>query len=69
MREVLVGTQEAEIVLPMAICQYAFQIDRLTWIQRGPLSDLLFQRAFPIRATKVASDVLSDTLKKTFAKW
>ena len=50
----------------MAVRQYAFQVDQLTWIQRGPLSDLLFQRAFPI---KVASDVLSDAIKEIWAKW
>ena len=53
----------------MAVCQYAFQVDQLTWIQRGPLSDLLFQRAFPPKVTKMTSDFLSDAFKEIFAKW
>ncbi len=53
----------------MAVCQYTFQVNRLTWIQRGPLSDFLFQRAFPTKVTKVTSDVLSNVFKETFAKW
>ena len=53
----------------MAVRQYTFQVDRLTWIQRGPLSNLLFQRSFPIKVTKVTSDVLSDAFKETFGKW
>ena len=52
----------------MAVRQYAFQVDRLTWIQRGPLPDLLFQRAFPTKVTKDTSDLLSDAFKKIFAK-
>ena len=53
----------------MTVRQYAFQFNRLTWIQRGPLSDFLFQRAFPSKVTKMTSDVLSDAFKEIFAKW
>ena len=55
-------------MLPMAICQYAFQIDRLTWIQRSPLSDLFFKRTFPTKIIKVASDILSDAFKEISAQ-
>ena len=53
----------------MAICQYTFQIDRLIWIQGGPLSDLFFQRTFPIKITKIVSDILADAFKEMFAQW
>ena len=32
MLKVFVGTQEAEVVLPMAVGEYAFQVDRLARI-------------------------------------
>jgi len=66
--EVFVGTDEAEVVLPMAICEYAFQIDRLSWIQRGPFCDLLFQSTVPAGELKRGSDILSDALKETVPK-
>ena len=69
MLEVFVGTQEAQVVFPMAVSQYAFQVDHLTWIQQGPLSDFLFQRGFPTKVTKITSDVLSNVFKETFTKW
>ena len=53
----------------MAVRQYTFQIHRLIWIQRGPLSDFLFQGAFPSKITKTPSDFLSDAFKEIFAKW
>ena len=51
----------------MTVRQHAFQVNRLTWVQRGPLFNLSFQRAFPTKVTKVTSDVLSDEFQEFFA--
>ena len=69
MLEILLGAYQAQVVLSMAVREYAFQVNRLTRIQRGPLFDFLFQRAFPIIATKVQAEVLADAFKQTFGKW
>ena len=55
-------------MLPMAVREYAFQIDRGIRIQRTPLFDILFQRTAPTAASTRVLDVLSDTLKKTIAQ-
>ena len=68
MFEVIVRTQEAQVVLPMAVRQYAFEGNLLTWIQRGPFCDLLFQSPVPTGVPKRASDLLSDAVKETIAQ-
>ncbi len=55
-------------MLPVTICEYALQIDRLSWIQRGPFSDLFFQRTVPAGELKRGTDILSDALKETVPK-
>lgn len=56
LHEVLVGTQKTEVVLPVAICEYTLQIERLAWIQRRPFSYLLFQSTVPASAMKRAAN-------------
>ena len=55
-------------MLPMAIREYPFQVDRSVRIQRTPLFDLLFQRTAPTGVPRRVFDVLSDALKKTIAQ-
>ena len=68
MCKVFVGAQEPEVVLPMAVREYAFQVDRGVRIQRAPLFDLLFQWTVPTGVPKRVLDVLSDAFKKTIAQ-
>ena len=68
MREIFVGTQEAKVVLSMAVREYAFQVDRLAGIQRCPLLNLLFQSTIPTATPKRASNILPDAFKEIIAK-
>ena len=52
----------------MAVRQYAFEGNLLTWIQRGPFSDLLFQSTVPTGVPKRTSDIPSDAFKETLAQ-
>jgi len=69
MLEILFRAYEAQVVLAMAIREHAFQVNRLTRIQRGPLFDFLFQRTFPTKGTEVSAEVLADAFKETLGKW
>ena len=55
-------------MLPMAVREYAFQVDRSVRIQRSPLLDLLFQRTVPASMPKRVPDILSDAFKETIAQ-
>ena len=69
MLEILLGAYQAQVVLSMAVREYSFEVNRLTRIQRGPLFDLLFQRAFPTIGVEVPAEVLADAFKETLGKW
>ena len=55
-------------MLPMAVCEHALQIDRLTWIQRGPFLDLLFQNTVLAGMSNAAADVPSNAFKEINAQ-
>ena len=52
----------------MAVSKYAFQVDRLAGVQRGPLFDLLFQSAVAFGNPKRASNILSDAFKEALPR-
>ena len=58
----------AEVVLPVAVREYALQINGLAWIQRRPFSDLLFQRTVPVGALKQTSHILPDGFEETISQ-
>ena len=68
MCKVLVRAQEPEVVLPMAVREYAFEVDWGIRIQRTPLFDVLFQRTAPTDVPKRVLDVLPDAFKETIAQ-